>query len=372
MSVQFNEVDASAKIKVVGVGGCGGNIVKYLLPRNAPGIDYMAVNTDLKALNQQDAQVECLHIGREITHGLGAGAKPEVAAEAALSEEARLREMMHGYDMVFVTAGMGKGTGTGASPVVARIARELEILVVAVITRPFAFENRGAAADKGILELSQHADSLIVVPNEKLIEVLGEESTQKEALEAANGVLYNAVYGVSEIINNVGEMNIDFNDVRSVMSVQGKSVIGSAVAAGDDRAQQAVFGALHSPLMENIALDTAEHVLVNVTAHADKLKMKEFALINDMISEHIPNCRSARFNGLAYDDAMGEQVRVTVIVTGLRDDLSFEQQNIADVRQVAQDSSIVSGRKRHKAQQLIDKFGGSEKDIPTVLRQQIS
>lgn len=371
--IAFNEAsNSNAKIKVVGVGGCGGNVVKYLRPRKPNGIDYLAINTDEQALSQQDEHVECLQIGRDITKGLGSGAKPEMAADAALKEEARLREMMEGYDMIFIAAGMGKGTGTGASPIVARIAKELGVLVVAIVTRPFAWENRGADADKGVQALAQHVNSLIVLPNDKLMDVLGEDASPKVALAAANEVLYNAVYGIFGIINGTGEMNVDFNDVRAVMEVRGKSVIGSAKAIGENRAKDAVMNALNSPLMEDIDLSTAEKVLINVTANPDSLKMREFNAINEMVDQYVPNCgNSSRFNGFVYDEDMGDELHVTIIVTGLRDETQVDNKTLSRVVNIT-DPSLMSGRKRHQVSQMKDKFDGNEKKVPAVLRQQVS
>lgn len=367
----FKETRSPARIKVVGVGGCGGNIVNHMCRRSAIGVEYAAINTDAQALEQMDGQtVECVHIGMTRTNGLGAGANPEVAAQAVGEEEHRLRESLGAYDMVFITAGMGKGTGTGASPYVARWARESGALVVAVVTRPFARERRNAQADKGLLELTQEVDSLIVVPNEKLREVMPEASIM-EARLAANEVLYNAVYGISEIINRSGTMNLDFNDVRSVMSTQGKSVIGSAVGSGENRAQDAVIGALKSPLMEDVDLSTAEHMLVNITGDERKVTNREHDEIDQIISEYIPNCVNGSFNGSVHDDEMGDKLRVTIIVTGLRDDAQARKPTIETIGGGG-DASLVSGRQRRQNDKLREQFGGDERRVPAVLRKQLS
>lgn len=373
--IQFLGEQHNAKIKVIGVGGCGGNIVNYLSARNVSGVEYAAVNTDAQALGMLADEVERVQIGQTVTGGLGAGAKPEVAAAAAEEEEHRLRELFGGYDMVFVAAGMGKGTGTGAAPVVARIAREAGALTVAVVTRPFNFERRASQAEGGILETTKYVDSLIVAPNEKLFEVLGDKTTLKTALAAANDILYNAVCGISEIITKPGMMNVDFNDVRSVMSAQGKAVIGSAAADGEARAENAAYAALRCPLMEDVDLSNATHVLVNVTGHEDKTELGEVSRVQDIIGEHVPGCESEQFTGLVYDNAMGDSLRVTIIVTGVRDVFSAAAAekpapSLDVVRGEVRDPSFTSGRGRRQMEDILEAAGGDETKVPTILRRQ--
>lgn len=357
----------AAKIKVIGVGGCGGNIVNCMHSRGVNGVQYAAMNTDTQALSVMNAEIECLQIGDRQTGGLGSGARPPVAAEAARSETDRLREMISGMDMLFLVAGMGKGTGTGAAPVVAEIARELKVLTVAVVTRPFTYERRDKIADSGIELLAQSVDSLIVVPNARLLEVLGEDQPVKQALLAANDVLFNAVSGISEIITKPGMMNVDFNDVRSVMSAQGKAVIGSSSAAGSDRALEAAEAALRCPLMEDVDLTTASHVLVNITGHEDSLTMAEIGKIQDLIGENVPNCENAQFTGVVLDPDAREDLRVTIIVTGVRNAFEVSAGGKAGKPlelTTPNDSTFVSGRNRQTA--------GGGKDVPTVLRRQVS
>ena len=263
-----------AVIKVVGVGGCGGNAVEHMVSRGVSGVEFIAMNTDSQALKRSKASV-LLQLGGELTRGLGAGANPEVGRQAALADRERITEMITGADMLFITAGMGGGTGTGAAPVVAQIARELGILTVAVVTKPFSFEGRRMkAALEGIEQLTQYVDSVIVIPNEKLMSVLGDDVGMLEAYQAANDVLQGAVAGISEVINCPGLVNVDFADVRTVMSEMGVAMMGSAVAAGIDRAHIAAQQAIASPLLEDVNLTGARGVLVNITA-SQGMKLKE-------------------------------------------------------------------------------------------------
>ena len=263
-----------AVIKVIGVGGCGGNAIEHMMTKNLSGVEFICANTDMQALKKSQAKT-VLQIGAEITKGLGAGAKPEVGRDAALEDRDRIAEMIDGADMLFITAGMGGGTGTGAAPIIAEVAKEMGILTVAVVTKPFAFEGkRTKVASEGLEELSQHVDSLIVIPNEKLMEVLGEDVPFLEAFRAANDVLHNAVSGIAEIINCPGLVNVDFADVRTVMSEMGMAMMGSAEASGPERARIAAEQAVASPLLEDVNLANARGVLINITASAS-FKMKE-------------------------------------------------------------------------------------------------
>ena len=263
-----------AVIKVIGVGGCGGNAVDHMIEQGVLGVEFIVINTDAQALKRSKARTQ-LQIGANITKGLGAGAKPSVGQAAAEEDRERIKEMIMGANMVFITAGMGGGTGTGAAPIVAQIAKELDILTVAVVTKPFTYEgNRMRYAKAGIEALSEYVDSLIIVPNAKLMEVLGSDITVPEAFKAANGVLQGAVAGIAEVINVPGLINVDFADVRTVMSENGMAMMGSAIASGPDRARVAAERAIASPLLEDVDMSGARGVLVNITS-SSALKMKE-------------------------------------------------------------------------------------------------
>ena len=380
MTMKFVENEQSpARILVIGVGGCGGNIIQHLQIKRVAGIEYAAVNTDAQALSRvQDAN--CVHIGGALTRGLGAGADPDIAMRAAEEEKERLAELVRGYDMVFVAAGMGKGTGTGASPIVARLAREQQALTVAVVTLPFRHERRDSAAEKGMENLSGEVNSLLVVPNAKLHEVLGDDVTYQEALSAANAVLYNAVCGISEIITKPGEMNLDFNDVRAVMSAKGKAVMGSACKSGGDRAHEAAHEALCCPIMEDVDLSAASHFLVNITASPKGLKLSEADAVHDVIDEKAPHCENARFVGLVYDESMGEEMRVTIIATGINEAGRSSAVSAAAagggrmplevIKDQVSDPCFTSGRERQKQETLLQKYGGDERKVPTIMRRQ--
>ena len=375
MTIEFEKEEHLAKIKVVGVGGCGGNLVNYMSERTIYGVHYLAVNTDTQALSLISPTIDRMDIGQVRTKGLGAGANPVVGEEAAVSEESRLREVVRGLDMVFIAAGMGKGTGTGASPVVARLARDEGVLTVAVVTTPFRFENRTQRAEKGLANLAQYADSIIVVPNDKLRHVLGEEATAEAAYSAANEVLYNAVRGVSDIINKPGLVNVDFNDVRTAMTSKGKAVIGSSQQTGEDRARVAAHAALHSPLMEDINLKHSDNILINITGTRGGVKMEEIYQVSETVEETVQSHSGEMFTGLVFDDDMSDdELRVTVIVTGV--DGHYGQvakpNREPEVIGEAGDSCLVSGRKRQEYNRLLEENGGDVKKVPAVLRQQIS
>ncbi|HEY5366222.1 MAG TPA: cell division protein FtsZ, partial [Casimicrobiaceae bacterium] len=264
-----------AVIKVIGVGGCGGNAVEHMIERGLSGVEFICANTDAQALKRSTARTQ-LQLGTTLTRGLGAGAKPEIGRDAAMEDRDRIAEMIEGADMLFITAGMGGGTGTGAAPVIADIAKSLNILTVAVVTRPFKFEGkRQRVANAGIEEPTRKVDSLIVIPNDKLMEVLGDDVSLLDAYAAANDVLFGAVSGIAEVINNPGLVNVDFADVRTVMGEVGMAMMGSAMATGPERARNAAHEAVKSPLLEDVNLAGARGVLVNITASSG-LKMKEF------------------------------------------------------------------------------------------------
>src|SRR5215468_1278360 len=273
-----------AVIKVLGVGGFGGNAVEHMIERGLTGVEFICANTDAQALKRSTARVQ-LQLGSNLTRGLGAGARPEIGRDAAIEDRDRIAELIEGADMLFITAGMGGGTGTGAAPVIADIAKSLGILTVAVVTRPFKFEGkRQKVAAAGIDELSKKVDSLIIIPNEKLMEVLGEDISVLDAYAAANDVLHGAVSGIAEVINNPGLVNVDFADVRTVMGEVGMAMMGSATAGGVDRARQAAQAAVRSPLLEDVNLAGARGVLVNVTASSG-LRMKEYQDVMTTIKE---------------------------------------------------------------------------------------
>ncbi|MCE9632831.1 MAG: cell division protein FtsZ [Methylophilales bacterium] len=305
-----------AVIKVMGVGGCGGNAVEHMIDMGVTGVEFISANTDIGALNRSRAEIQ-LQLGVGLTRGLGAGGKPDIGREAALEDRDRIEDLIRGADMLFIAAGMGGGTGTGAAPVVAEVARELGILTVAVVTKPFSFENnRKLLADDGIAILTRHVDSLLVVPNERLMEVLGGRVTLKDAYRAANGVLHSAVSGISEIINGYGQVNVDFADVRTVMSENGMAMMGSATASGENRARDAATQAVNSPFLENVNLKGARGVLVNISASEDTFMMDEFYEVMNTIKEFTAEDASVYY-GNVFDNTLGDDLRITLVATGL-------------------------------------------------------
>jgi cell division protein FtsZ len=306
----------SAKIKVIGVGGGGGNAVAQMIDAGIDGVDFIAANTDSQALRQFKGKT-ILQIGSSVTKGLGAGANPEVGRQAALEDRDHIMEMLAGADMVFITAGMGGGTGTGATPVIAQAAKEQGILTVAVVTKPFHFEarRRMQIAEKGIEELSAHVDSLITIPNSKLADVLGGETLLLNAFKAANDVLQGAVQGIAELITRPGLINVDFADVRTVMSEMGMAMMGAGQASGDDRAIMAAQTAIGSPLLEDINLSGACGILVNITAGTN-LTMKEFEEVGSTVSD-LASEDATVVMGTVIDPDLGDDLRVTVVATGL-------------------------------------------------------
>ena len=317
MGEMFELVDGApqnAVIKVIGVGGGGGNAVQHMLRRHVQGVDFIAANTDAQALNALDAKTT-LHIGNSITKGLGAGANPEVGRQAALEDRDRIVEALTGADMVFITAGMGGGTGTGAAPVIAQIAKDLGILTVAVVTRPFRFERRDKVAERGVLELSQIVDSLITIPNERLLSVLGERTTMLDAFGSANDVLLGAVQGIADLIIRPGLINVDFADVRAVMKEMGMAMMGTGRASGDNRARDAAEAAIRSPLLDDVNLQGARGILVNVTAGPD-LNIGEFIQVGNIIEEFASD-NAMVVVGTVIDPDIGDEMKVTVVATGL-------------------------------------------------------
>ncbi len=306
----------NAVIKVIGVGGGGGNAVAYMAEANIEGVEFIAANTDAQALKNMQVR-SILQLGNEITKGLGAGANPEIGRQSALEDRDRIRDLLEGADMVFITAGMGGGTGTGAAPIIAEIAKELGILTVAVVTKPFPFEGRKrvAIAEAGIESLSQAVDSLITIPNEKLLSVLGKDVSLLDAFKAANNVLLGAVQGIAELITRPGLINVDFADVRTVMSQMGISMMGTGKARGENRAVEAARAAIASPLLDDINLSGAKGVLVNITAGMN-MAISEFEAVGDAVKNFTSEDATV-IVGTVIDPEMTDELRVTLVATGL-------------------------------------------------------
>jgi cell division protein FtsZ len=316
MFTLVDEQPQNAIIKVFGCGGGGGNAVKHMLERKVEGVEFICANTDAQALRSVNAGTS-LQLGNSITRGLGAGANPEVGRQSALEDREQIEEILKGADMVFITAGMGGGTGTGAAPVVAEIAKELGILTVAVVTKPFPFEGRRRmrVANEGMEELRQHVDSLITIPNDKLLSVLGKNVTLIEAFGEANNVLLNAVQGVADLIVRPGMINVDFADVRTVMAEMGMAMMGSGRASGENRAQRAAEMAIRSPLLEDVDLRGARGILVNVSAGVD-LGLDEFTEVGNTIEEFASE-DAIIVVGTVIDPSLEDEIRVTVVATGI-------------------------------------------------------
>ncbi len=308
----------NAVIKVVGVGGGGGNAVEHMLAENIDGVEFICANTDAQALKNSNAKI-LIQLGDELTKGLGAGANPQIGREAAEEDREHIKDILRGADMVFITAGMGGGTGTGAAPVFAQIAKELGILTVAVVTKPFSFEGkqRALAAEEGIRCLAEHVDSLITIPNNKLLSVLGKNISLLNAFKAANNVLLGAVKGISDLITRPGLINVDFADVRTVMSEMGMAMMGTGTGDGEQRARQAAEAAIASPLLEDVNFSGARGILVNITAGPD-MSIGEFEEVGDVVKEFISDDATVVV-GTVIDPNMTDELRVTVIVTGLGD-----------------------------------------------------
>jgi cell division protein FtsZ len=325
----------TAVIKVLGIGGGGGNAVAHMVRAGIEGVDFICANTDAQAL--KGAKVKTgLQIGCNITKGLGAGANPEVGRQAAMEDRDRIQEVIEGADMLFLTAGLGGGTGTGAAPVVAQLAKEMGILTVAVVTKPFAMEGpkRMRVAEQGIAELGRFVDSLITIPNEKLLSVLGPTTTLLDAFRSANEVLQGAVQGIAELITRPGLINVDFADVRTVMSEMGMAMMGSGVASGQDRARIAAEAAVSSPLLEDINLSGANGVLVNVTAGTD-LSIGEFQEVGDTVKQFASDDATVVI-GTVIDPEMNDEIRVTVVATGLGQAVGMTERPMKVVRRTPQ------------------------------------
>ena len=328
-----------AVIKVIGVGGGGGNAVEHMVRQNIEGVEFITVNTDAQALRNSSANTT-LQIGGGITKGLGAGANPEVGRDAAMEDREALRELLTGSDMVFIAAGMGGGTGTGAAPIVAEVAREMGILTVAVVTKPFSFEGkkRMGFAAHGIEELSKNVDSLITIPNDKLLKVLGRGISLLDAFKAANDVLLGAVQGIAELITRPGLINVDFADVRTVMREMGTAMMGTGSASGDDRAEEAAEKAISSPLLEDVDLAGARGILVNITAGID-MTIEEFETVGNAVKAFASE-NATVVVGTVIDPEMHDELRVTVVATGIgaerKPDITLVKNNMVQERPARQ------------------------------------
>jgi len=361
MFVLADTENQGAVIKVIGVGGGGGNAVAHMVATGIEGVDFICLNTDAQALKHAKVKVG-LQIGCNITKGLGAGADPEVGRQAAMEDRDRIIEMIEGSDMLFITAGMGGGTGTGAAPVVAQVAKELGILTVAVVTRPFDMEGskRHASAEHGIAELSRHVDSLITIPNQKLLTVLGGDVTLLDAFKAANQVLQGAVQGIAELITRSGMINVDFADVRTVMAETGMAMMGSGSARGENRARDAAEAAVSSPLLEDVNLSGAHGLLINVTAGPD-LRTSEFSVVGDTVKAYASEDANVVV-GCVIDPEMREEIRVTVVATGIgRPTAQSQQPPQTDSRRM---TSIAGSRAPRGVPTLDDLH------VPTYIRNQ--
>jgi cell division protein FtsZ len=383
----FEIVDSETRgtiIKVIGVGGAGGNAVDHMIRAGVGGVEFIAANTDAQSLARGLSKTQ-IQLG---SSGLGAGAKPEQGKAAAMEHREAIRESLQGANMVFITAGMGGGTGTGAAPIVAEIAKEMGILTVAVVTKPFLFEGkRMRVAEAGMEELQQHVDSLIVILNERLMEVLGEDVSMKEAFKAADDVLHNAVAGIAEIINCPGLVNVDFEDVKTVMGEMGMAMMGSAHASGVDRARIAAEQAVASPLLEGVNLSGARGVLVNITA-SEGLKMREVNEVMNTVRSFAADDATIIF-GAVYDEAMGDNLRVTVVATGLGAAIQRAQKpqlvvsratgtdnarpmpgGAVDYHQLDALPAVIRKRNHAQTVEALQSSGMDHLDIPAFLRKQ--
>ena len=379
----MEDASQEAVIKVIGVGGCGGNAVDHMIANGVNGVEFICANTDMQALKRTQARIQ-LQLGANVTKGLGAGANPEVGRQAALEDRERIVELLTGTDMLFLTAGMGGGTGTGAAPVVAEIARELGILTVAVVTKPFAFEGkRQRIAQEGLDMLAQYVNSLIVVPNDKLMQVLGNQVTLDEAFRAANDVLHGAVAGIAEIMSCAGMINVDFADVKTVMSETGMAMMGSAKAAGTDRARMAAEQAVACPLLEDINIADARGVLVNISASKSLFQLQEMYDVMDVIKAFASDSATV-IAGTVYEDDLEDSLRVTIVATGLGKAVPRAQPLTVVVRATGTDGAMAPGpvnyeeldqpavirRNRSQTVEAMHKSGVGMLDIPAFLRKQ--
>ena len=374
-------IPQSAVIKVIGVGGGGGNAVHHMISNQVEGVEFICANTDAQALDNLKAKT-ILQMGSNITKGLGAGANPDIGRQAALEDRDEIAEILSGADMVFITAGMGGGTGTGAAPIVAEVAREMGMLTVAIVTRPFPFEGkkRSSIAEQGIQELSESVDSLITIPNEKLLDVLGKEASLLEAFKAANDVLLGAVKGIADLIMHPGMINVDFADVKTVMSEMGMAMMGTGTATGVDRAREAAESAIRSPLLEDVNLQGARGILVNITA-GENLSLGEFSEVGDAVEEFASDDATVVV-GTVIDPNLDEEMRITVVATGLGsqhekptkvvDNTANETET--DYRQLDKPAVMRNGQGTERPSAMAQAVGAETDidylDIPAFLRRQ--
>ena len=361
----------NAVIKVIGVGGGGGNAVRHMIGNKVEGVEFVCANTDAQALKGVDGAT-VLQLGSAVTKGLGAGANPEIGRQAAIEDRDRIADVLEGTDMVFITAGMGGGTGTGAAPIVASVAKEMGILTVAVVTKPFMFEGRKrlAIAEQGMRELQESVDSLITVPNEKLLKVLGADVSLISAFSKANDVLHGAVQGIADLIMRPGMINVDFADVRTVMSEMGMAMMGTGSSEGADRAREAAEKAVRSPLLEDVNLDGARGILVNVTA-GPELTLGEFSAVGDTVEEFASD-NATVVVGTVIDPELGGELRVTVVATGLGGAEEKAAPRIAAVKTpeplatASNNTTATSANTASAAASVEPNY--NDLDVPTVIR----
>ncbi|WP_298266773.1 cell division protein FtsZ [Geobacter sp.] len=380
---EFDEsIDQCAKIKVVGVGGGGGNAVNTMIENKIQGVEFIVANTDVQALRSNRAPAK-IQIGRQLTKGLGAGADPNKGREAALEDREQLAETLKGADMIFIACGMGGGTGTGAAPIIAEVAREVGALTVGVVTKPFTYEgrNRINKADEGIRDLKKHVDSLVVIPNDRLISLAGKSMSILDAFRPSDDVLRQAVQGISEIITGHGLINVDFADVRTVMSERGMAMMGIGIASGENRAADAANRAISSPLLEDIDVSGAKGVLVNITG-SSSMTMDEFQTVSRAIHEKVHE-DAIIIVGMAIDESLGEQIKVTAVVTGFGDrfDLEKGRQEMKNVtpltgrqepnREIPTFIREKQQRETYSRQRNIFSEDDDQYDIPTFLRKSV-
>jgi cell division protein FtsZ len=372
----------NAIIRVIGVGGGGGNAVEHMMQGGVEGVDFMCANTDRQALKKSSAPI-LLQLGEDLTKGLGAGADPEVGRNAAEENREKIKDLIQGSDMIFITAGMGGGTGTGAAPVFAQIAKELGILTVAVVTKPFIFEGkkRMQIAENGIRDLAKYVDSLITIPNNKLLSVLGKNITLLNAFRAANNVLLGAVQGIAELITRPGLINVDFADVRTVMSEMGMAMMGTGASIGENRATEAAQAAISSPLLEDIDLSGARGVLVNITAGMD-MSIGEFEAVGEVVKSFTSE-NATVVVGTVIDAEMSDELRVTVVATGLGrkdDEISNVRSHLKILEATKQDGSldyhqlerptVIRNQTTKATAEVLDVKDMEYLDIPAFLRRQ--
>lgn len=382
MIFEFEEAPArNARMKVVGVGGAGGNAVNRMVDEDLEGVEFISANTDAQALKGSRAQVT-LQLGKKLTKGLGAGARPEIGRQAIAESSDEVRRALEGADLVFVTAGMGGGTGTGAAPIVGEIARELGALTIGIVTRPFAFEGKKRArqADQGLAELRRTVDTMIVVPNDRILSVVGKGTSFRDALKKADEVLLHATQGISDLIRVSGEVNVDFADVRTIMACRGAALMGSGFGEGDNRAQEAAQEAICSPLLDNVSIKGAKGVLINITGGMD-LAIDEVTQISTIIHEEAGDDAEIIF-GAVHDPGLEGKVRVTVIATGFDSEEEHQPDVIRpDFRRQAEPrrrAAVAGGTAfgdvvplTRPPERVVTRDQIGELDIPTFIRRQM-